>query len=201
MVLPLLAILVLCGLIASTSANRCANFSIGHCKPKVDALNLEQNGLTQQACQEFCKITANCLFYRFEAYDSSNTMKKLVEPEGNCQLYTEDYEERCNLYGGDQNTDILTCLRKNHVDDDCELFSRENCAYDQNVLFDYVTVNPLDCQNLCNSWKDTLQCHYWVYESSAITEDQLSHCKLYSSWNPETCTAVLGPQYPFHSGC
>ena len=97
---------------------------------------------------------------------------------------------------------MLTCLRKSHVSDHCELFSKENCIYDENeLIFDYVTVNPLDCQHLCKSWEDVLECRYWVYESSAITEDQLSHCKLYSSWNPKTCSAVVGPQHPSHIGC
>ena len=89
-------------IIAQTSCNRCESFSIGHCKPRVEALRQEQQGLTHQGCQEFCKITNNCLFYRFETYDASFPMTKYPEKEGSCRLYTEDYEARCNLYGGDQ---------------------------------------------------------------------------------------------------
>ena len=85
--------------------------------------------------------------------------------------------------------------------DNCELFSKENCIYNEKLLFDYVTVSPSECQHLCKSWESLLKCQYWVYESSAITEDQLSHCKLYSGWNPETCSAITGPQYPAHDGC
>ena len=70
----------------------------------MQTLKQEQQGITEQACQEFCEITANCLFYRFETYDSTFAMKTDPEPEGNCQLYTEEYESRCNLYGGDQVT-------------------------------------------------------------------------------------------------
>ena len=66
----------------------CDDFSVGNCLPRNDSVVGYMEGLTENVCQGYCALTANCLFYSFD-YNKSL-----------CKMYTEDYRQRCELTGG-----------------------------------------------------------------------------------------------------
>ena len=65
----------------------CDDFSIGNCSPRDGTLINTLKGLTEDECQDFCKLTTTCTFYSLRF--STDV----------CSLYTEDYRQYCQVTG------------------------------------------------------------------------------------------------------
>ena len=96
-----------------------------------------------------------------------------------------------------QDVDLDVCIKEQR-EDDCDLFLKEDCAYDEsNLVFEADPGSIVDaphCQDLCELFAASLQCNYWVYEDAEFSADNGSHCSLYKAVDLDTCKTVLGPK-------
>ena len=67
--------------------SHCDDFSVANCSPRDGTFIQSLDGLTEDACQEFCHLTTTCMFYSFHFSTES------------CSLYTEDYRQYCETTG------------------------------------------------------------------------------------------------------
>jgi len=172
----------------------CESFTVSSCdhsSKKYDG----PPGLPEEACQDFCEIYDDVKFFRYKSANGSNI----------CECYAEDYRQDCAFVGGNQDTPADKCLSKANIPhDSCDLFLQEDCEYTEAVVFEAAPGSIADashCQELCELFEISLNCHYWTFQSSQYTPDQSTHCTLYEGFNAGTCTSVLGPEEPHHKDC
>merc|ERR1711996_103687 len=144
-------------------------------------------------------IAFDCESFTVSSCDHSS--KKYDGPAGLPEEACQDFA----FVGGNQDTPADKCLSKKDIPhDSCDLFSQEDCEYTEAVVFEAAPGSIADashCQELCELFEISLNCHYWTFQSSQYTPDQSTHCTLYEGFNAGTCTSVLGPEEPHHKDC
>ena len=88
--------------------------------------------------------------------------------------------------------------------DSCDLFLNEDCEYTETVVYDADPGSIADashCQELCQLFEASLNCHYWTFQGSQWTSDHSTHCTLYDGMNMGSCQAREGPEEPHHNKC
>lgn len=179
----------------------CDTFTAGGCNPLPETkVGSPLTGIPEENCQDYCKEIADCEFYQFEKYDETAQDTK-------CSLFTADYRQECDIYGGDMDTDLATCIKKLDVSNTCDLFINHDCDYSyEEVALEAEPGSIIDafhCQDLCSIFVNSLGCRYWVFTDQDTSPDHSTHCTLYKSATNiiDSCNYIHGPQDPYRYDC
>jgi len=188
-------------LISINAESDCDTLTAGACTPyNGTETAFPISGIEEGDCQEYCKTTDGCKFYQFKKYDETSSMTL-------CTLYTADYRQNCGIYAADADTDLTTCIQKKGITNTCDYFINHDCNYSfEDVALEAAPGTIADeyhCQELCNIFKDSLGCQYWVFSYGEYNEDNSTHCTLLKAFTTviESCNAVHGPDHPMHNEC
>jgi len=188
-------------LISINAEPDCDTFTAGGCTPiNGTEVGFPVPGIDEVDCQLYCQDTEGCRFYQFKKYDETSKMTL-------CSLYSADYRQNCGYYAADADTDLTTCIQKQGITDSCDDFINHDCNYSfEEVALEAAPGTIGDeyhCQDLCNIFKDSLGCKYWVFSDHYHNDDDSTHCTLLKTYTNviESCNAIHGPDKPMHSEC
>ena len=101
----------------------CETFTVTLCASEqyeIEA-NLPPIPLSEQQCQEFCELEADCTRYK---YTNNRTSGELI-----CQFFTADYSQECGSFGGTlvRYCKILYFLSRNYITANVALYLTSTC--------------------------------------------------------------------------
>jgi len=161
----------------------CKDVTFGGCRPpEGEILHTEVDVLTPQQCNQNCKLTTFCQYYRFD------------NQTRNCDLMRlQNRALHCNIWAGPADKTGTQCLYTDNKQW-CDTLVQEDCEYNGELLRDYLEgqIAAADtCQELC---KGDPRCKYWIYNFEKLL------CILKRE-NTKTCTVWGGPKDPTFDFC
>merc|ERR1711892_809515 len=175
--------LLLSSSIIAAAKDECLDFTVSDCVIDPGLLVWENDQVgTSALCQFACRNFNSCKEFRFY--------------QGNCQLFSDNFKNTCDIVGGRVDKTLEDCTGSVTVGG-CDAFIDEECEYlGEDSGFSAPPgelTSAVECQDYCKGFQ-VLGCEYWVWGGTNQTCDLLKSSE-------RTCWGISGPSEPSIEEC
>jgi len=165
--------------IATRIEDPCQRMTVADCVVGEDNI-VDRSHFPAEVCEQLCKLSDNCHFWRFHQSDSMDS------PE--CLHLHTDYHKDCASFAGPIDGDIESCLNTDLST--CSAYIGEECQYDGRREDLEPLPEEVSSIEECQAWGKIVHssgANYFFYDG--ITEE----CQMFDTMQ-SSCSAIGGPE-------